>query len=315
MRNAVSNSTPRARVYSLAELVDEIANEHESADLALASGKNLGPAIPFARLGDEMGGYWPVGMIGMHAKPGAGKSAFGIQTAMQAECPAVILTCEMSPHTVLRRMIAGRFLGDLRIGKSSATAIRAAAEALAKAHPHVAIIDAVTAPCPPDLLEATAKKLRGYGDNLFIVVDSLHAWSSAIDPALEEYQAVSAGVDSLRRIASTYHASVLAVLERNRASMQTGGISAGAATRKIEYSAEAILELAFVGDGNGVSAVNLTIAKTRNGRNGVIIGFNFDGAKQRFTEVGDPWPGEDRAKKINKIAGKRNLLSDEMEDD
>jgi hypothetical protein len=72
--------------------------------------------------------------------------------------------------------------------------------------------------------------------------------------------------------------------------MATGGISAGAASRKIEYSAEAIIELASVGQYDlDSNRVNLTFSKNRNGRAGVKIGFTFTGATQRFVEAGEPW--------------------------
>ncbi len=283
------SATQTAHVYTLAQLADDLAQEHAAADAARAAGKHLGPVIPHPRLAAELGGYWSRGVVGLHAQPGCGKSAWAISTVLFAECPSIYLTCEMSAHTVLRRMIAcesGEFLGRLAPGQISSERIRALANALAAKHPHVAIVGANTAPCPPGLVRTICKRMQQLGDHLLIGVDSLHAWAAAIDPEREEYQSVSAGVEALRRIADEYRASIIAIVERNRASMTTGGISAGAASRKIEYSSEVIIELKCVEPGR----INLRLAKNRNGREGVTIGYEFEGATQRFREIGDPWP-------------------------
>lgn len=285
-----------ARVYSLDDLVEQIVDEHMAADAAIAAGKNLGPLIPFPRLSAELGGHWPIGLCCMHAGPGAGKSAMCIQCWLRSDCPSVHVTLEMSAAIVLRRAIScesGQFLGRLRRGEMSADGIRAAAKALAKAHPYATIIDATTAPCPPEMLREVVARARQHDDHALTIIDSIHALAASNHPELDEYSAVSRTIESLRRFSQELNVAVLGVIERNRASMATGGISAGAASRKIEYSSEAILELANVGAdefARDYDRVNLRIAKNRNGCAGVQIGYLFHGAQQRFEESGPPWP-------------------------
>ncbi|MHB8702886.1 MAG: DnaB-like helicase C-terminal domain-containing protein [Candidatus Tyrphobacter sp.] len=290
----------RAKVYTLSDLLEELVDEHSQADQALAEGRNLGPVIQFPILRDELGGNWPIGMVGMHATPGAGKSAFGIQAMMQADCPAIYLTCEMSAKTVLRRMIAnatGEYLGKLGRGKTNASNIRDLAKAVVSDHPYIGIIDAVTAPCPEDLLKNTVTAMRKHGDHVFLVVDSLHAWARSMNPQLDEYQAVSNAVDIIRSSSAKLNVGALTILERNRASMESGGLSAGASSRKIEYSAEAIIELQYVAEGaDGISLINLKMNKNRNGRAGVKIGYAFDGAMQRFEELEKSVVSEEKQK-------------------
>ena len=279
-----------AQIFKLDALADVLAAEHEAADRARADGKNLGPLVPFARMADELGGSWPIGLSCLHAGPGAGKSAMCIQCVLSADCSATYVTCEMSGPSVGRRIIAnetGRYLGRLRPGEMSSVGIRGAADAVAQRHPDVYIIDASTAPCSEAMLRGQMETMRCRDSHGLLVVDSLHAWAASIEPQREEYQAVSIAIETLRRLSIDYHIAVVAIVERNRASMLSGGISAGAASRKIEYSAEAVIELECIDAARG--AVNLRFVKNRNGRAGVTIGFRFSGATQRFEEIGDPW--------------------------
>ena len=70
--------------------------------------------------------------------------------------------------------------------------------------------------------------------------------------------------------------------------MNSGGLSGGAGTRKIEYSAESVIELDS--DGNGPDAsletgITLKLSKNRNGIMGKGVDLKFNGAQQRFREV------------------------------
>jgi hypothetical protein len=70
--------------------------------------------------------------------------------------------------------------------------------------------------------------------------------------------------------------------------MGKGGISGGAGTRKIEYSAESVMELDSTGDGpdaNGEVSVSFKMSKNRNGIIGRTIDLKFNGALQRYREV------------------------------
>jgi hypothetical protein len=132
-------------------------------------------------------------------------------------------------------------------------------------------------------------------DNLLIVVDSVHSWAEALaDGASTEYDVLNAGLSALRQIATSLHCAVLAVAERNRPSMRGGGLSASAGTRKFEYSASTVLDLARdldkPADAAGEVPITLTIAKNRNGAAGRKLELSFHGALQRFREQGRAKP-------------------------
>jgi replicative DNA helicase len=71
--------------------------------------------------------------------------------------------------------------------------------------------------------------------------------------------------------------------------MKSGGINAGAGTRKIEYSAETIIDLErkpdAKEDGAGEVEVLLKLAKNRHGTANKPIRLSFNGALQRFSEA------------------------------
>lgn len=283
----------QATVYALGDLVGFIADEHQAADDAIAEGRQLGPLVEFPLLATELGGWWPRGVVALHAAPGAGKSAFGDQAALHAGCPSIILSCEMGASTTLRRLIAcdtGDYLGRLRVGTASASTIRAKAIALALQHPHFGIIDATTAPCTPAQLIETILAMRECGDHVTLIVDSLNAWARATWPEHDEYPAVSAAMETLRQLAEQHACSVIAIVERNRASMAAGGLSAGAGSRTIEYSCEAMIEMQAVGPTTYPGMVDpvqiqLKFSKNRNGRAGVTIDYAFEAASLRFAEL------------------------------
>ena len=82
---------------------------------------------------------------------------------------------------------------------------------------------------------------------------------------------------------------ILAVAERNRASMQSGGISAGAGSRKLEYTPESVWDLQrdpdAAPDAQGEVPVTLRLVKNRNGAAGRKIPLRFHGGLQRFREA------------------------------
>ncbi len=119
-----------------------------------------------------------------------------------------------------------------------------------------------------------------------IIIDSLHSWAEAAFPDLTEYESLNAGLSFLREIAGRLDCPVLAVAERNRASMSSGGLSAGAGSRKIEYGASSVIDLDLdkdaIENANGEKAMTFRLAKNRNGsptRPKVLM---FHGAFQRF---------------------------------
>ena len=69
---------------------------------------------------------------------------------------------------------------------------------------------------------------------------------------------------------ATSNVRVLAIAERNRAKMSTGGLDASAGSRRFEYGAESVLALNREKDegADGEAKITLTIEKNRNGASG-----------------------------------------------
>ena len=141
----------------------------------------------------------------------------------------------------------------------------------------------------PAWIREVALAVRGDSAHLLLVVDSIHSWAEAAPGGLTEYDALNAGLAALRALSHELACPVLAVAERNRASMERGGLSAGAGTRKIEYGAEAVIDLSrpedTKPDAKGEVPVTAKLAKNRHGAVGGVVKLRWHGALQRFEEV------------------------------
>lgn len=169
------------------------------------------------------------------------------------------------------------------------------AQAAIEAAPRMALVDATRArpfPDPQDLkrfnlLEA-ARIVQGDAEHLLVIIDSLHSWASAWRvSSATEYDTLNMAIEALQRLAAELKCPVLFVSERNRSSMDSGGLNAGAGTRPIEYSAETIIDLNrsadAKADGDGEVTLSLKLEKNRHGASGKKIGLKFHGATQRFS--------------------------------
>ncbi|MCS7002825.1 MAG: DnaB-like helicase C-terminal domain-containing protein, partial [Dehalococcoidia bacterium] len=106
--------------------------------------------------------------------------------------------------------------------------------------------------------------------------------------AVSEYDRLNEAIDALGALARSVEAPVLAVVERNRAAMRTGGLSAGAGTRSIEYASGVVLGLDRVTEmpnANGETTIKVTIEKNRYGAPGRKIECAFHGARQFWREL------------------------------
>ena len=158
-----------------------------------------------------------------------------------------------------------------------------------EAAPNLILADATRAWAPPPWLGDAAEVAQGDGRDVLLVIGSVHSWAEAAPVEASEYDRLGWALSSLRTIAGALSCPVLAVAERNRASMTKGGISAGAGSRKFEYGAESVLDLNrkenAAPDAAGEVDVKLTIAKNRNGAVGRSFDLKFHGALQRFREA------------------------------
>jgi replicative DNA helicase len=298
----VSADTPR--LIPLADVLQLALADNEAAHAAVLAGRPRGAVSGLPWLDRELGGSFTPGLHVLHGEPGTGKTALALQIAASAACPALFVTTEMGPAELFRRHMArvtSTFLGRLRSGELSPDAFAGLAEKAAAAAPMLAFLDATRAYADADLLRelSTLWRDRHEGaDHLLLVVDSLHSWTNGAPSSYDagtEYEKLNAAVTILQRLGLELNAAVLAVVERNRASMDSASQSAGAGTRRIEYGAETVLAIQREHEGNekhewkpdaaGEYSVHLKVAKNRNGATGPKCSLRFHGALQVFREV------------------------------
>jgi replicative DNA helicase len=199
----------------------------------------------------------------------------------------------MAPLELLRRITArvtGTFLGKFKTGELPPAQMATLARQAIKTTPALALLDSTDAYATgADILNGAevTRRLDPENPHLLIVVDSLHSWAEKGQG--DEYVRLAEHLAALKQIAARLKCPVLAISERNRASMKDGGLSAGAGHRGIEYGAETVFDLDCKADAqpdaNGEIEVTLKIQKNRNGAKGKRIELLFNGALQRFRET------------------------------
>lgn len=286
------------QVYRLGDLLDEWDSHAQTVYDARRG--NLPPGIRTGldAVDDSMGGAFAPGLHSIQGKPGSGKTALVLQVAATCGFPALYVTCEMSPLELLRRITArvtGTYLNRFKTGELDPEESKAQVRRAIATCPELVIVDCTREYVPAfatsgNSLYDLAQQVRGDSRHTLIVVDSLHSWTCKAPTAgTTEYESLNGAITSLGGLAAVLSCPVLAVAERNRANIQTGGMSAGAGTRKIEYSAESVIELDTDKDApldaNLERGVTLELSKNRNGEYGKPIALKFNGALMRFREV------------------------------
>lgn len=263
-----------------------------AAHEARVNGTPRGPISGFKALDKELGGAFAPGVHIVHGQPGAGKTAFALQVAANCGCPALYVTCEMSALELLKRLTAnltGTFLGRLKSGELTPAASLALARQAAVAVPDLALADATQAYANPFWIRDAALATKGDAKHLLIIVDSVHSWAESAAHESTEYDALNAALATLRGLSHQLSCPVLAIAERNRDSINKGGLNAGAGTRKIEYGAETVLDLgrdaAVREDALGEVEIKAKFAKNRHGAAGREVTLRFHGALQKFREM------------------------------
>jgi replicative DNA helicase len=310
--NCQTDQSPKPRLFKLSQVLGDFRADADAAHEARTTGKPRGALSGLSTLDRELSGAFANGLHILHGNAGTGKTALALQIAATCQCPALFVTCEMSPVELLRRhtaRVTGTYLGRLKSGEMRGQDAEAMALQAIEAAPHLAFVDATRAPARPEYLQECALIVRGQSKHFLLVIDSLHTWtqSTAADGA-QEYEALNTSITSLQRLAANLACPLLMISERNRDSMKSGGLNAGAGTRKIEYQGETVIDLDRQSDaqenGAGEVEVTLRLAKNRHGSIGKPLPLRFNGALQKFTESEGGAPGEPRAR----VGTIRNLV-------
>lgn len=294
-RTPEPSDSPTAPLIRFSDALVELRADADANYLSRASGQLRGPITGLPRLDREISRAFTPGLHGVYGNAGAGKTAFGMQVATSCGFPALYITCEMAPSELLRRhtaRVTQTFLGRLKSGEMSGEQVELLARRALGAAPHVCLLDATRAPASPFRVAECAYIAKGEAAHVLIVVDSLQSWAEMMAPAgAGEYETINAGLLALRRLAHEMRCPILFLSERNREANKKpgGGLNSGAGTRKIEYSAETVLDLDRDMDeqanGAGEFRINLHIVKNRHGNIGVRIPLLFNGALQQFHEA------------------------------
>ncbi len=285
----------KAPLMLLRAVVGDLRDQADAAHAARLSGQPRGPVSGLKPLDRELGGAFEPGLHIVHGNAGAGKTAFALQVASSCAFPALFVSCEMSPVEILRRhtaRVTETFLNRLRSGEMDGLAVEKLALKAVTSTPLLALMDATRDAAPLQHLFDCAQIVRGEHAQLLVVVDSLHSWAQSLSAGLPEYESLNAGLSDLSHLARKLECPVLIVSERNRDSMKSGGINAGAGTRRIEYGAETVIDLdreaAAQETGAGETPVTLKLGKNRHGPADKKIPLFFHGALQRFRAVERP---------------------------
>ncbi len=287
-------TTPKPRLWPLAQLVAEAMSDATDAHEARKSGQPRGPLTGLKRLDREIGGALPKSALTIIlGNTGAGKTAFAGQIVAHCGCPAVYLTTEMAPVELLRRHTAReteQFLGRLKSGEMTPAEVERLFTQAAHKLAHLSLVDGTIAYASVAYLRDVMEVAKGDAKHAVLVIDSLNTWARGSGTGTSEYDALNEHLTALIRLAKQARCSIVVVCEQNRAAMKDGAggnPNAGAGTRFIEYSADLLFDLEAKKPENGAGqrSVTLSISKNRNGAAGKPLELEFNGALQRFREV------------------------------
>jgi replicative DNA helicase len=281
----------KPRLCRFADILGEVEALARDAFEARVNGTAPGPITGLKRVDAELGGALPPGPSILLGNTGTGKTAFSLQVAASCQCPALYVSCEMSPAELLRRHMArvcSEYLNRFKSGEMPPDEVMKKAHKAAEAAPLLSLVDATRAYASPVYLRDVAEIARGDSRHLLIIIDSLHAWVESSPNNAPEYDSINAGLAALRTLSYQLACPMLIICELNRASMKAPDVNSGAGTRRIEYGAETVIILNRKEDahqdGAGEVEVNLKFAKNRHGAAGKTTKLLFNGALQRFKE-------------------------------
>jgi replicative DNA helicase len=302
MATAVLLDMPRTdetpRLVPLADLLDGFLADAERRHEARRAGVALGPVTGFESLDTVLGGCLMPGLHVLHGGPGTGKTAFAWQVAAHCGAPAIFVSCEMGPHELLARAIAretSTYLGRIKSGELAPSAMLDLARRALARLPNVYLVDGIRAWPSAGWLAESLASVRGDAGYALLVIDSIHTWSLGLESDKSEYDTLTFAINALGQLGADSNLPVLGVAERNRASMERGGLHAGAGSRRFEYAATSMIDLSredsegkdrtiFPGTVEPIAPVRATVVKNRHGNAPIRVDLLFEGRCQRFGE-------------------------------
>ncbi len=288
------NAQPEpARLLRLSQVLGNALQDARAAYDARVSGRQRGPVSGLPSLDREIAQAFAPGVHGVHGNAGAGKTAFALQVAANCGAPCLYVTCEMAPAELLRRHAAratGTYLNRFKSGEMPPGEVEKLYLQACEAAPDLAFLDATRTSATAGHIIQCAQATQGAAPQVLVIVDSLQSWAEGVSEGAtaSEYEGLNLAVKALRNVAHALKCPVLFISERNRDSMKSGGLNAGAGSRKIEYGTETVIDLDRdldeEADGAGEVAITLRLSKNRHGAAGKKIPILFHGALQRFRE-------------------------------
>jgi len=291
-------SDPKApKVTLLSDLISDFVADTEAAAASRKTGIPRGPVTGLSALDEALGSYLNPGVHTIQAAPGAGKTAFGLQTAARCQFPALFVTAEMPVLELFRRLVSretGTFLGKLKTGElGGQEAMRLALRTAEKA-PHLALMDGTRTHASPGMIRDAAEGLKERigAAHVLVVIDSLQIWArtgriGGGDMA-SEYDLINGALGAASGIAADLSCPVLVISHRNRAGNRSdGGLHSAKGSGDVEYLSETVLDLTRKDeqpDAAGEVEVKLSIHKNRHGIPGVSLPLRFCGRLQEFRE-------------------------------
>jgi len=225
-------ATDGPRVVRLADLVDELVADAEAAHTARLTGQPRGPMTRLPAVDRALGGFLPPGVHLLQAAPGAGKTAFCLQTATDCGFPGLYVTVETSPLELFRRVIARLTrtdVGDLKSGKLAPAQVAARAREAAEKASRLAILDATLGFVPAEQIRTAALREECQASHVLVIIDPLQNWARSAHADASEYEKVTAAVEGAQRLTVKLGSPVLTVSQRNRAGQREGGLHAARA--------------------------------------------------------------------------------------
>jgi replicative DNA helicase len=247
----------------------------------------MGMRTGIARL-DEITGGLEEGLYLLAAGPAVGKTTLAAQIAVEVAGsgdPVAFATFENSAANLVSKMLcarAGVNSRDLRRGYADDNALASAFASLAPVLGSIAVVEGTGRLTVAELRGRALQMMsRTDSERCLIVVDYLQLWAKAsaeLRGMLSSRERVETLAGELRQLATRLGSPVLAIVSQNRAQGDYGANGKGAPTLDslkesgdLEYAADVVVFLHRSQSRQALEptrAVDLTIAKNRNGETG-----------------------------------------------